>query len=97
MIISDDCYSLFYCEHDWYSLVRLGMVSVEEMRRGRHICETFLILCRVFACVCRTGGHEMSDVLYSYGYLRASCKILRQDEVLHRLHASAVPSDASSA
>ena len=73
------------------------MVSVEEMRRGRHICETFLILCRVFACVCRTGGHELSDVLYSYGYLRASCKILRQDEVLHRLHASAVPSDASSA
>jgi hypothetical protein len=41
LLLIADVFYLFYCEHNWYSIVSVGMVSIDEIRHCRHICGTF--------------------------------------------------------
>lgn len=45
-------------------------------------------------CLCLLNWWSWTECWSSYSYFRASYKFLRQHEVLHRLHVSAVPFDA---
>ena len=88
-MISDVMYSLFCCEHNWYSVLTVSVISIDEMRHCRHICGGCNFISSFRLCL-----RNWCPWTECWSYFRASYMFLRQRIVLHRLQASVVPFDA---